>query len=367
MAASPRRAIFDRKIDDRDGPFQALFDASLDAILIVDNSRRYVDANPAACELLGVDQSQIAKFRIDDFASPEQRAEIEAEWESFLRNGKQRGEYQLLRLDGTVRHVEFSATTNFLPGRHLSHLRDITERKKAEESLRALSGRILQLQDDERRRIARDLHDSAGQILTALKMNLVPLAAVLKTGHPEFAKPVTESIGLVDQLTSEIRTLSQLLHPPLLDEVGLPAALHWYVESFAKRSKIKVDLDYPANYERLPRDAETALFRIVQECLTNIHRHSGSQTASIRFRQSSDEITCEVRDEGKGMPPEQTAGPVLVGVVGIGLRGMQERVRQLGGSLKIDSNGHGTTITATLPLSADTRRQSHKGSGHRGV
>jgi len=367
MAASPRRTILERRIDSSEGSFQALFDASLDAILIVDDSRRYVDANPAACELLGVDQTQIRKFRIDDFASPEHRAEIEAAWESFLRNGKQRGEYKLVRLDGTVRHVEFSATANFIPGRHLSSLRDITERKKAEENLCALSGRILQMQDHERRRIARDLHDSVGQILTALKMNLVPLQVRLGKGHPEFAKPVTESIGLVDELISEIRTLSHLLHPPLLDEVGLAAALHWYVESFAKRSKIKVDLDYPPNYGRLPREVETALFRIVQECLTNIHRHSGSQTASIRFRQSSREITCEVRDEGKGMAPEQAASPVLPSVVGIGLRGMQERVRQLCGSLRIDSNGHGTTIIATLPFSSDTRRQSLKGFGHRGV
>lgn len=264
--------------------------------------------------------------------------------------------------------MEFSAKANFVPGRHLSSLRDITERKKAEESLCALSGRILQLQHEERRRIARDLHDSAGQLLTALKMmNLVPLAVRLGKDHSEFAKPVIESVGLVDQLMSDIRTLSHLLHPPLLDEVGLPAALHWYVEAFSNRSEIKVDLDYPAHYERLPREVGTALFRIVQECLTNIHRHSGSPTASIRFEQSSDQVICEVKDDGKGMPPEQAAGLAVPGIVGIGLRGMQERVRQLGGSLKIDSSGHGTSIVATLLLSSDTHRQPHKGSAHRGV
>jgi PAS domain S-box-containing protein len=366
MSASPQEAFVKQRIGDGEGPFQALFDASLDAILITDDSRRYVDANPAACELLGVDRALVTKFRIDDFAPPERRADIEAAWRSFLQFGKQRGEYELIRLDGTVRYVEFSATANFIRGRHLSSLRDITERRRAHENLLALSGRILRMQDDERRRIARDLHDSAGQILTALKMNLVPLAVRLGKDHPEFANPVIESIGFVDQLTSEIRTLSHLLHPPLLDEVGLPAALHWYVEAFAKRSKIKVDLDYPPSYERLPRELETALFRIVQECLTNVHRHSGSQTACIRFKQSSNEIACEVKDEGRGMP-EQAAGPVSPGAVGIGLRGMQERVRQLGGSLRIDSNGRGTTITATLPLPSDARRQSHKGSAHRGV
>jgi signal transduction histidine kinase len=161
--------------------------------------------------------------------------------------------------------------------------------------------------------------------------------------------------------------LSYLLHPPLLDELGLASALHWYLEGFTNRSKIKVDLDYPPNYERLPREVETALFRIVQECLTNIHRHSGSPTAYIRFRQSSSEVTCEVRDEGKGMPEKQISTLVLPGMVGVGLRGMQERVRQLGGTLKLDSNGHGTTIIATLPFSSDTRRQFHRGSAQRGV
>ena len=367
MAASPRRAISEDRIDGREGSFQALFDASLDAILIVDDSRRYVDANPAACELLGVDRALVTKFRIDDFASPERRGEIEPAWRSFLQFGKQRGEYELVRLDGTIRHVEFSATANFIGGRHLSSLRDVTDRKKAEESLRALSGRILQLQDDERRRIARDLHDSAGQILTALKINLVPLEGRLAKDHPEFVKPVAESIVLVDQLTSEIRTLSQLLHPPLLDEVGLTAALHLYVESFAKRSKIRVDLDYPPNYGRLPQEMETALFRIVQECLTNIHRHSGSPTASIRFKQSSQEVTCEVKDEGKGISPEELSTLALSGRIGVGLSGMRERVRQLGGSLKIDSNGHGATIIATLPFSSDRHPRSPKGSAQRGV
>jgi PAS domain S-box-containing protein len=368
MAASPRRAILERRLADSEGPFRAVFDGSIDALLIADDSRRYLDANPAACELLGGDRALITKFRIDDFASRERRGEIEAVWRSFLQTGKQKGEYELVRLDGDIRHVEFTATANFIPGRHLSSLRDITDRKKAEESLRVLSGRLLQLKDEEQRRIARDLHDSAGQILTLLKMNLVPLEVRLEKEHPEFAKPVAQSIALVDQLTSEIRTLSHLLHPPLLDELGLPAALHWYVDEFAKRSKIKVDLDYPPNYQRLPREVETALFRIVQECLTNIHRHSGSPTASIRFRQSSSEITCEVKDEGKGMPPQHVSNVALPAMTGIGLSGMQERVRQLGGNLTIDSNSYGTAIIARVPFSQDRPPQLHRSpSVQRGV
>jgi PAS domain S-box-containing protein len=361
MATSPHR-IFERRTGDSDAPFRAVFNGSIDPLLIADDSRRYLDANPAACELLRVDRAEITKFRIDDFAAPDRRADIAAAWDSFLRNGQQKGEYELVRLDGTTRYVEFSATANFVPGRHLSSLRDVTDRKKAEEHLLALSGRLLQVKDEEQRRIARDLHDSAGQILTLLKMSLVPLEARLAKEHPEFAKPVTQSIGFVDQLTAEIRSLSHLLHPPLIDELGLPSALHWYTEEFAKRSKIKVDLDYPPDYERLPRESEIALFRIVQECLTNIHRHSGSQTAFIRFRQSAGEIVCEVKDEGRGMPPEQSSTLALPGMMGVGLRGMQERLRQLGGNLKINSGGHGTAITATLPLSTDRPPKAPRGS-----
>jgi two-component system, NarL family, sensor kinase len=338
--------------DNSEDPFHTLFNASLDAILIADDSRRYVDANPAACELLAVDRTQITKFKIDDFASPKLRGEIEAAWKSFLRNGKLRGEYELVRLDGTVRQVEFSDIANFLPGRHLTTLRDITKRKEAEKNLRALSGKLLQMQDEERRRIARDLHDSAGQLLSALKMNLTPLEASLRKQNSELVRLATESGSLADQLIAEIRTVSQLLHPPLLDELGLESALRLYVDGFGARSRIKVDLDYlPQDDYRLPHEVEIALFRIVQESLTNIHRHSGSRTASIRCTRSDGEITCEICDQGKGMPLEKMSTLSLPGTFGVGLRGMQERVRQLGGTLKIDSNAHGTAISATLPVS----------------
>jgi two-component system, NarL family, sensor kinase len=351
MAAVTRKP-FPEGSDDTQGPFQTLFNASLDAILIADDSRRYVDANPAACELLGVDRTQIIKFRIDDFVSPRRRAEIEIAWESFLRNGKKKGEYELVRLDGIVRQVEFSDIANFLPGRHISTLRDVTKRNESEKSLRALSGKLLQMQDEERRRIARNLHDSAGQLLGALKMILTPLEAKLTKQNPELVRPVIESISLVDELTAEIRTVSHLLHPPLLDELGLESALRLYVDGFGARSRIKVDLDYLSQGDdRLPREVGIAVFRIVQESLTNIHRHSGSPTASVRCTRSDGEITCEISDQGKGIPLEKMSTSSLPGSFGVGLRGMQERVRQLGGTLKIESNGHGTSISATLPVS----------------
>jgi two-component system, NarL family, sensor kinase len=165
-----------------------------------------------------------------------------------------------------------------------------------------------------------------------------------------------------------VAKIAHLPHPRLLDEVGLEAALYWYVDGFAKRSQIKVDLDYPPHYERLPGQVEIALLCIVEECLTNIHRHSGSQTASIRFTRSASEIIFEVRDDGKGIPPEKLASLASASTMGIGLSGMQKRLKQLGGSLKIDSNGHGTAIIATLPYDSAHHRQPNQGSSaHRGV
>src|SRR5947208_8617593 len=156
-----------------------------------------------------------------------------------------------------------------------------------------MSARLLHLQDEERRRIARELHDSAGQLLVALKLNLAMIQNAVKDHTP--GKALNESLDLADQLSRELRTISNLLHPPLLDEAGLPSAVRWYVEGFAERSAIAVNLDLDADLGRLSSESETAIFRIVQECLTNIHRHSGSPTASIRISRSPREVKVEVR------------------------------------------------------------------------
>jgi signal transduction histidine kinase len=223
----------------------------------------------------------------------------------------------------------------------------------ANHSLRELTARLLQLQDDERRRIARELHDSVGQTLAVLAMNLSAVGAdidrLVKT-----ASAITDSRELVHEMSENIRTISYLLHPPLLDEKGLSSALRWYIEGFAERSRIEVDLELPDDIGRLPRDLETAIFRVVQECLTNIHRHSGSASAKIRIRCSARDISVEIRDKGKGMPPEKRYELAAAGTPGVGIRGMQERIRQLGGSLEIHSDGigKGTLVVARLPLVA---------------
>jgi signal transduction histidine kinase len=222
------------------------------------------------------------------------------------------------------------------------------ELARVNESLRELSSRLLRSQDEERRRIARELHDSVGQILAALSMNLSAARAEIER-LTKAAATLTDSENLVREMSTEVRTLSHLLHPPLLDEAGLPSALRWYVDGFAQRSKIKVDLDMPADFGRLSQELETAIFRVVQECLTNIHRHSGSPVAKIRLRHRDGEAFVEVEDKGKGMPPEKRDEISSTGPVGVGIRGMRERLRQLGGTLDIRSSGNGTVVVGQLP------------------
>jgi signal transduction histidine kinase len=223
------------------------------------------------------------------------------------------------------------------------------ELDRTNQNLRELSARLMQLQDDERRRIARELHDSVGQMLAALGMNLAAVGSDIER-LTKAANTVNDSAALVQELSREVRTISHLLHPPLLDEAGLASALHWYVDGFAERSKIKVDLEVPDDFGRLARESETAIFRTVQECLTNIHRHSESPTARIRIAASDGYVCVEVEDRGKGIPPEKQFEMASTGTPGVGIRGMRERLRQLGGNLDIHSNGKGTLIVARLPV-----------------
>jgi len=228
--------------------------------------------------------------------------------------------------------------------------RDITERKRADDAVRELSGQLLQLQDDERRRLARELHDSTGQKLAALTINLsvvhLSAAADARTQHA-----LAESRALTAECLREIRTLAYLLHPPELEELGLADAARDYVSGFAHRSGISVDLELSSELERLPRETETALFRILQESLNNVHRHSGSRKAHVRIYRSPFAITMEVRDEGQGMQKsafkhasDSPAPP------GVGVAGMRERVRHLGGRFEIHSTESGTTLEVVLPL-----------------
>jgi len=233
--------------------------------------------------------------------------------------------------------------------------REIVERKLAEQklqaserSLRELSGRLLQMQDDERRHLGRELHDSVGQYLAVLKMGLEVLKADNSSSEAE-EDQFSECLRLVDQSITEVRTMSYLLYPPMLEEMGLETAIGWYLDGFAKRSGIRTAFEMPQPVGRLHRDAELAVFRILQESLTNIHRHSESSTAKVRLIKTDREVTIEIHDQGKGIPtPVIESAQDACGTIGVGLRGMTERMRQLGGKLEVISGATGTTVRAKV-------------------
>lgn len=229
-------------------------------------------------------------------------------------------------------------------------LRTRADRKRVERELRELSARLLHLRDEEQRRIARELHDSAGQNLAALGMNLAWIDQQTGSLDLRAREVLEESAVIVKRCSQEIRDFSYLLHPPMLEEYGLASALRWYAEGFSRRSGIQVTVEVPEDLRRLSRDEEIALFRIVQECLTNVHRHSGSPTARIRIVEEAKVLSLVVADDGHGLRPA-AAEPVGGGRrMGVGVLGMQERMRNLGGNLEIESHAYGTTIRASLPL-----------------
>jgi PAS domain S-box-containing protein len=233
-----------------------------------------------------------------------------------------------------------------------SRTRELEERNdevlEQSQTVQALSRSLMHVQDDERRHIARELHDSAGQTLAVLGLNLAKLEQFTAQNEANLRAPIAEAQATLRQLTQEIRTASYLLHPPLLDETGIVAALKWYVEGLGERSGLNISLSLPDKAQRFGRDTELVVFRAVQECLTNIHRHSGSKNAAISVSFSEESISVEVKDWGQGMSPEKLS-EIHSNSSGVGIRGMRERVRQLGGQLNIESDSSGTRIQVVIP------------------
>ncbi len=228
---------------------------------------------------------------------------------------------------------------------------DITEQKKTEETLRRLSARLLQLQDEERRRLGRDLHDSLAQLVLAVNLRLAQVTGSPRKLDETSRRLLSEARGTLQEMSRQIRTLSYLLHPPLLDELGLTSAIREYAQGFSERSGITVNVELQADFQRLSQETETALFRIVQESLTNIQKHSGSPTASIRLHSDAEAVILEIQDRGRGMPAVAERKPEVPGArFGVGILGMRERMTQLGGELDIESNGTGTLVRARIPL-----------------
>lgn len=261
--------------------------------------------------------------------------------------------------DGSGKLVGFAKVTRDITAKMLAQQalqKEIAERRDAqkqlhesEKSLRELSLHLLRTQDEERRRIGRDLHDSLGQSLAVLKMKLDSVAYVVGE-KGQVAEEIAQCTRLTEDSIKEVRTVSYLLYPPMLEELGLKSAIPWYLDGFSARSGIKITFEVAPDFTRLPQDAELALFRVLQEGLTNVHRHSGSQTAHVRLSVKKGMGILEVKDQGKGLPSGvlEHSGRDWMGAIGVGLRGMNERMRQLGGSLEVVSTEAGTTVSAKV-------------------
>jgi len=335
----------------------AIVDSSNDAIVSKDLNGTITSWNKAAETTFGYTAEEAIGHPITLIVPPD-RLDEEADILLRIRRGERIEHFETVRRrkDGTLIDTSMTISPIMDARGHIigasKVAQDITEHKRMERVLQEVefSGRLLRLQDEERRHFARELHDSAGQLLAAVSMNIFAVAEEKARLSPEVGRRVDENCSLIQQAMSEIRIISHLLHPPLLDEVGLRSALRDYVDGFAQRSNICVSLQLPDDLERLSRDAELSLFRIVQECLTNIHRHSGSATAGVSLSREPGEIKLQVTDHGRGISRQIRDNIVMGKSSGVGFHGMRERVRQLGGTLEIQSNSNETFVLVVLPI-----------------
>ena len=366
--------------------FRLLVEAVQDyAIFMLDTEGYVVSWNTGAQRIKGYQGAEIIGKHFSCFYPPEdlQNGKPQMELRVAARDGRFEDEGWRLRKDGsrfwasviisavrdnTGKLIGFGKVTRDATERmHAQEalLREITERREAqrrlydsENSLRQLSRHLLRTQDEERRRIGRELHDSLGQSLAAIKINLDTLASVVD-GDDRVGPKIAECIQLAENSLKEVRTISYLLYPPMLEEMGLKSAILWYLDGFSTRSGIKTTFDVRADFARLHRDAELALFRVLQESLTNIHRHSGSQTAHIQLSTQDEVAILEIRDRGRGIAGVPSPlGHDWMGVPGVGLRGMHERMLQLGGKLELVSTEEGTTVRGVIPIGGHSSARS---------
>jgi PAS domain S-box-containing protein len=350
-----------------------IINRSTEAITISDHNDAIVEQNAAHRKLFGLHDDVLKGKTCAVIFGEDQSSRVLA---ALHKSERFNGEL-FARINGESRSIEVSMFTvrnnDSKVVCRVTQSRDVTERRKVEESLRHshtelesqvmqrtvdlqnLSYRLLRTQDEERRRVARDLHDSTGQTLTALKMAVATLQGKFSEDQ-DTANALSDVAEIADRALQEIRTTSYLLHPPLLDESGFASAARWYVEGFAQRSGTAVGFNFPDFLGRMPDAVEMALFRILQESLTNVHRHSGSKKAEVSVHITAKNVTMAVTDSGCGLPAAvlerfRTSGSN----VGVGLVGMRERVRELGGQLQIESSAEGTVVTASLPIQPELK------------
>ena len=315
----------------------------------------YLEVNQAFCEITGYEERELIGANYRSITHPEDLARNLSGMQELLAGKipslvmEKRYRSKDRRIVWVRNSVSLVRDSEGTPLHMIVLVQDITDSKQAEESLRQLSGRLLQAQDEERRRLARELHDGTAQSIAALGMNLSGVRESLAGLDARAQSMLHDSMELADQCIRELRTFSYLLHPPMLDDRGLAPALAGYAEGFADRSGIAVKLELTPDLGRLPKEVELMLFRVVQESLTNIHRHSGSRTATIRLARYPQDVVLEVRDQGQGIANVDRDGAPDVRI-GVGIAGMRERVRQIGGRLQIRSRPGGTDVEVVVPL-----------------
>src|SRR5438552_2727704 len=330
----------------------ALIEMANETVLVRDIEGTIHFWNRGAEEMYGWTKGEALGKSVPELLQSQYPVPFDEIREQLFRTGRWEGELVHVRRDGEKRIINSRwalQKENEGDPVVLEINSDITERKQSEENLRQLSGYLMRVQDEERRRIARELHDSTGQKLVAAKLNLEAIAKDGKRNPAPAKESLARTIKLVDEITSEIRTVAQLLHPPLLDEAGLISATRWLVDGFSDRSKIQVDLALPPDIGRLPVNVEIALFRVIQESLNNVHRHSGAKKAAIELKRNAQHVTLQISDNGKGLPVGLLSETGQTRAFGVGILGMKERLAQLGGWLEVTSNKRGTTIKAVVP------------------
>ena len=338
---------------------QALFDYSLDAIFLVNDAGEYVDVNPAACVLLGYTRDQILRMRVGDLHPHETAAEGRDMWRAFLRAGTLSGEYRLHARDGTPRDVEFRAVANVLPGLHLSVIRDVSERnharretetrlRESHDQLRRLSARSRARREEDRTRLARELHDQLGQALAGIKIDLhwIGQHAGVEREPGSVGAKADATMRLVDDTIWRVRRLSSQLRPPVLDKLGLVAAIEWEVKEFERRAGIRTRVQSNAEHVALDPGRATAVFRMLQEALTNVVTHAHATRITVGVREANGALAVSVSDNGRGIPRGQIGS-----LDSLGLLGMRERTALLGGSIEVRGNRpRGTVVVISIPL-----------------